>query len=122
MKNQNKPIGFYGEETAESYLKSIGYNIISRNFRCNIGEIDMVARDGKYIVFIEVKTRYDRKYGYPCEAVTKGKQYKIYKTAQYYILKNKIEKSYFRFDVIEVLLNRSSNEYKVNLIKNAFQI
>ncbi|MBL4934911.1 YraN family protein [Clostridium sp. YIM B02515] len=121
MNNQNKPVGSYGEEIAENYIKNLGYEIMSRNFRCNIGEIDIIARDGNYITFIEVKTRYDKQYGYPREAVTKGKQYKICKVAQFYILKNRIEKLTFRFDVIEVILNKYCNEYTVTLIKNAFQ-
>ncbi len=122
MNNQNKSIGSYGEEIAENHIRNLGYEIMSRNFRCNIGEIDIIARDGNYITFIEVKTRYDKKYGYPREAVTKGKQYKIYKVAQFYILKNRIEKLSFRFDVIEVILNKYCNEHTVTLIKNAFQV
>ncbi|MCM8710609.1 YraN family protein [Clostridium sp. SYSU_GA19001] len=122
MKSLNKNIGFYGEDIAANYLKNLGYIIFERNFRCYIGEIDIIGKDNTYIVFVEVKTRYDNNYGTPAESVTYSKQRKIYKTAQYYILKNNIHKLNFRFDVIEIILNDTKNAPTIRLIKNAFQI
>lgn len=120
MKAYNKTIGAFGEELAENYLEQMGYQIIVKNFRCRIGEIDIIAKDKDYIVFMEVKTRYNDRYGHPCEAVTAHKQYKIYKTAQFYIMVNKLHNFNFRFDVIEVILNYDNDNNYIRLIKNAF--
>lgn len=120
MKILNKQIGNMGEDIAVDYLKKSGYIILDRNFKCKIGEIDIIGKDNNYIVFIEVKTRYGNKYGIPSESVTYLKQRKIYKTAEVYILKNKLHKSNFRFDVIGITLNNDIPS--IRLIKNAFQI
>ncbi|MEG0772298.1 YraN family protein [Clostridium sp.] len=118
----NKSIGSHGEDIAETYLKEMGYTILERNFKCKIGEIDLIAKDDKYICFVEVKSRYGSLYGSPGESVTKLKQYKIYRTAQSYILKKKLYKFNFRFDVIEIILNNKDDNYSIKLIKDAFQI
>ncbi|WP_138206660.1 YraN family protein [Haloimpatiens lingqiaonensis] len=118
----NKDIGKYGEDLAETYLKNLGYEILDKNFSCKFGEIDLIGKDKEYTCFIEVKTRYGTFYGYPCEAVTKNKQFKIYKVAQLYILKKKLFNENFRFDVMEILLNNNEKNPSIRLIKNAFYI
>ena len=80
----------------------------------------MIAKDGDYICFIEVKTRCGSLFGNPCEAVTYPKQQRICKTAQMYILKKKLFKFNFRFDVIEVILNKENGSSSIKLINNAF--
>lgn len=120
MKIYNKNIGNFGEELAVDYLVKNHYIIVHRNFKCKIGEIDIIATDEQYTVFIEVKTRYSSKYGHPCEAVSPYKQYKIIKSAQYYIMINKLHNLNFRFDVLEILLNYTNNNHTIRLIKNAF--
>lgn len=122
LKALNKEIGFLGEDTAVNYLKKYGYIILERNFNCKIGEIDIIGKDKNHIVFIEVKTRYNNIYGSPAEAVTHAKQYKIYKTAQYYIMIRKLYKFNFRFDVIEIMFNNKNNTSSIRLIKDAFRI
>lgn len=122
MRALNKSIGFYGEEIAENYLREMGYTILERNFKCKIGEIDIIAKDSNHICFIEVKTRYGTLYGTPGESVTNSKQYKIQRTAQSYILKKKLHKFNFRFDVIEIVLNQKDDSYCIKLIKDAFQV
>ncbi|MBA5850482.1 YraN family protein [Clostridium sp. cel8] len=122
MKNFNKKTGDLGESIAEMYLSSIGYKIMDRNFRCRIGEIDIIGKDADYICFIEVKTRKSIKYGFPYESVNYRKQLKIYKVAKLYILKNKIYNLNYRFDVVEIILNMYSNKHNIKLIKNAFYI
>lgn len=121
MHHFNKDIGNFGENLAETYLKQNGYKILTKNFTCKIGEIDIIGIDKNLICFIEVKTRYNLKYGYPCEAVTRNKMMKIYKSSQVYILKNRLFKYSFRFDIIEILLDKK-NKPKIRLIKNAFQV
>jgi putative endonuclease len=122
MGSFNRAIGNMGEDLAQDYLKNLGYEIIERNFKCNIGELDIIGLDGSHISFIEVKARYGNCYGSPCEAVTYSKQRKIYKAAQFYIMIKKLHKCNFRFDVVEVMLNKKDTTPSIRLIKNAFQI
>ncbi len=121
MKVFNKDIGTMGEDISENYLKSAGYRILDKNFRCKCGEIDLIAIHKDYICFIEVKTRYGINFGTPAESVTSSKQHKIYKTAQIYILNKNINDRNFRFDVIEVILNKDNNDFSINHIEDAFQ-
>jgi len=120
MHRLNKDIGNYGEDIAEKYLIKNNYIIRERNFRCRIGEIDIVACDEEYICFIEVKTRYDCNFGFPSEAVNKRKQYKLKKLAEFYVYKNNYYNSNLRFDTVEIILNSLNNDHEINLIKNAF--
>ena len=101
----NKELGFEGESEASNYLERIGYEIIKRNFSCKIGEIDIIAYDKECdeIVFVEVKSRYQIKYGAPAEAVDFQKTAHIRRTAEYYAYINNIEDHKFRFDVVEIL-------------------
>jgi putative endonuclease len=122
MFSLRKDVGTYGECTALEYLAKLGYVIIEKNFRCSSGEIDIIAKDGDYITFIEVKSRYCKLYGSPSESVTYNKQLKLYKTAQYYIMKRKLHNNFFRFDVVEILFVHENNDVNINLIKNAFQL
>lgn len=82
---------------------------------CRQGEIDIIATNGGYIVFIEVKTRSNLSFGKPSEAVTEEKIKHMYNTAKYYLYKNKVEESLIRFDVIEIYINKK--EYRINHIK-----
>ena len=118
MKSLNKSIGVKGEILAEKFLKNKGYIILEKNFRCKLGEIDIIAKDNDYICFIEVKSRTTLIFGTPKESVTKTKQNKIIRVANYFILKNHLEKYNFRFDVVEVFFD--NNNSKITLIKNAF--
>lgn len=78
-------IGKFGEEEATKYLKEKGYKILDRNFSCKRGEIDIIALEKNEIVFIEIKSRENIKYGLPSEAVDRRKLEHIYKTAEYYL-------------------------------------
>ncbi len=120
MKRLNKDIGNYGENIAAKYLVDNNYLIVKRNFRCKSGEIDIIASNIDYLCFIEVKTRYETKFGFPAEAVDRRKQYKIQKTAELYIYQKNCYNLNFRFDVVEVLLNTKNNDYNIKFIKNAF--
>ena len=111
----NKRKGNIGEKKACEYLISLGYQIIEQNFHCKVGEIDIIARDGSYLVFAEVKYRKNASYGMPQEAVNYAKQKKISQTAGYYLMiKHMQENVSVRFDVVSVL------EDEVTVIKNAF--
>lgn len=110
-------LGSNGEDEACDFLKNLGYKIIEKNYRCKIGEIDIVAKDGDEIVFVEVKTRSQKMFGNPVEAVNEQKKNHIYRTAEFYVMKNKFENEKIRFDVIEIY--KKDEFKKINIIKNA---
>ena len=119
MKDTKKiTIGKEGEKIAAAYLKKNGYRIIEINFRCSIGEIDIVAKEKDDLVFVEVKTRKSIELGYPEQAVGIRKQKKMSQLALWYLQKRKIANTNARFDVVAVTLIPEKNEVK--LIKNAF--
>ena len=109
--------GKMGENYATEYLISKGYDILERNFRCKLGEIDIIGEIEDLIVFFEVKSRTSNYYGYPYEAVNWKKQNKIIKTSLFYMKMNKLANIQFRFDILEVYLGKS---LKINHIENAF--
>lgn len=104
--NQKQKYGKLGENEATKYLKDLGYEIICNNFSCMQGEIDIIAKDGRELVFVEVKTRTNKKYGEAKEAVTKNKQMHIKNALKYYLYKNKLENASVRIDVIEVYIKK----------------
>ena len=110
--------GKEGEKIAAAYLKKNGYRIIEINFRCPIGEIDIVAKEKNDLVFVEVKTRKSIALGYPEQAVGIRKQKKMSQLALWYMQKRKIADTNARFDVVAITLMPENNE--VRLIKNAF--
>ena len=118
--------GFAGEDKACEFLKNKGYIIIERNYTSSHGEIDIIASDGRHIIFVEVKTREEGKnterYGRPALAVTREKQRKIIYTAKSYC---GYDKGLIpRFDVIEVYKNSGDDvvEYRINHIERAFDL
>jgi len=118
--NRNdKKTGPQGEDIAVSFLEEQGYVVLVRNYRQRFGEIDIVAEDGGVLVFIEVKTRKNNRYGSPFEAVDSRKQKKLSMMAQDYISRNKMEDRAARFDVVAVLLKKDSCP-EVELIRDAF--
>lgn len=119
MNSFNKEMGKYGEELAYNLLAEKGYEIIQKNYRYGKGEIDIVARDGDTLVFVEVKTRTNLNYGVPEEAITKNKINQLRKVGSMYLSEKNIEDTLVRFDVIAILLE-DSNEPIINHITNAF--
>ena len=97
-------LGARGEDIAEKYLRKKGYHILERNFRCRLGEIDIIALDGRTLVFIEVKTRRNQNYGRPCEAVNLVKIRHILRTAACYTALSRVRYEELRIDVVEILL------------------
>lgn len=124
-KNNRKTLGSFGEEAAVKHLINNKYTILKRNFRVGrLGEIDIIAEEGSYICFIEVKTRRNLFFGIPSEAVTKSKQKKILILASIYISNNHLYDKNARFDVVEVLVEEKMNNQTINtinIIKNAFR-
>ena len=111
-----RQIGTDYERLAGEYIKEQGYEILEYNFRCRMGEIDIIARDCEYLVFVEVKYRSSSRTGSPLEAVDARKQRIISKVASYYCLTHGYgEGQPCRFDVVAI----KGEEY--TLIKNAFE-
>lgn len=109
--------GDWGEEQAARYVAKMGYEIVERNFRCKAGEIDIIARDGRVLCFVEVKARSSLTFGRPSEAITKIKRLHLLRTAQFYLLLHNITESETRIDVIEIL--KIGGKTYVNHIENA---
>jgi len=118
---QNAGVGNRGEELAAAFLVRNGFELVERNFRCKGGEIDIVAKDGKTLVFVEVKSRKTLTYGVPQLAVTHFKQRQISKAALTWLAKNHKHDSPARFDVIAILLN-NDYQHQIEHIKNAFDL
>ncbi len=108
--------GKSGEDIAANWIKDQGYTLVSRNFSSRLGEIDIIAKDGPQIVFIEVKTRSSTVFGAPASAITPKKLSSLIKTAEYYLLMNKIGRNY-RIDAVEVIMKNGSVE-SIHHIKN----
>jgi len=112
-------LGQRGEILAVTFLKKKGYKVIEQNFKTRIGEIDIIASDGKTLVFIEVKTRESISYGQPFEAVNSFKRRKISNVALLYLKRFK-EVPPCRFDVVSI--NYSQGRPEVELIRDAFEV
>lgn len=91
------------ESLAAEYLQRQGIVILERNYRNRTGEIDLIGRDGEFLVFVEVKYRRDLRTGDPAEAVTARKQQRIRRTAQYYLYSHRCGNVPCRFDVVSIL-------------------
>lgn len=117
-----KLLGRWGEQAAANYLKSKRYKIIGMNYACRMGEIDLIAEKGGYIVFAEVKLRKSNVFAEACEYVTRSKQEKIKTTASLWLSQNDIGLQP-RFDVIEVYAPEgvSTSSAIINHIENAFE-
>ena len=111
--------GAWGERAARAFLEQRGYRTEATNFRTRFGEIDMIARDGKYIVFIEVKTRKNARFASACESVTPAKQARLLAAAEAWLQQNPTGKQP-RFDVIEVYGEEGAGLPRIRQIENAF--
>lgn len=117
---QNSRIGTgrNGEELAVRYLEEQGYAIVARNYRLRMGEIDIIARDGEFLVFVEVKTRRSSRYGSPFEAVDFHKQQQIIRVARMYLTRHGGDNCAVRFDVVAVYF--AGRTPTIELLKDAF--
>lgn len=115
QKYNKRQIGSLYEKRAGEYLLKCGYEILEYNFRCRLGEIDIIARDGNYLVFCEVKYRAGKGAGHPLEAVDVRKQRVISKCAAYYLKIKNLYDIPCRFDVVSI------EGETISLVKNAFE-
>lgn len=121
MKNKEKIVtGKAGEGIAADFLIKNGYRICETNFRCPLGEIDIIAKEKGILVFVEVKTRKTEELGYPEQAVGIKKQRKMSQLALWYLQQKKLGDINARFDVVAVTMLSRGDEIK--LFKNAFDL
>ncbi|HTM09795.1 MAG TPA: YraN family protein [Verrucomicrobiae bacterium] len=113
-------LGRDGEQIAEKYLAKKGYRLVERNYRCPMGELDLIALDRRVIVFIEVKTRVDQSFGPPLESVHPRKQQKMIGAAQYFLSQHKLHDREARFDVVGISFDGDAPV--IEHIENAFEV
>ena len=114
-------LGGKGERIAAAFLRKKGYLILETGFRYGRGEIDIIARDGDYLVFVEVKTRRDLHFGGAEEAVDEKKRQQIRKVALGYLYRRHCPPPFCRFDVVAVCPDSGTNRYTVRHFANAFE-
>ncbi len=120
MTDRKQKIGKKGESIAVRYLKKQGYRIVEQNYRSKVGEIDIIAREKKSLVFVEVKTRSSRSFGSPKWAITPKKQKAISMAALYYLKMTNQNDINARFDVVSILLQ--GEDTHIELVRNAFDL
>lgn len=113
-------LGRKAEDAAAEYLKQQGYRLRERNFRCAMGEIDIIAEDGDVLAFVEVRSRSSSLFGLPQETVNWIKQRKLRRLAAYYLERKKEWQRKCRFDVIGVLFDQQQTIKTLELLKDAF--
>jgi putative endonuclease len=113
-------LGQRGELAAERFLKKLGYKIIVRGDRTALGEIDIVAVDGRTVVFVEVKTRQSHEFGHPLEAVDQHKQEKLTRLGLAYLKRHGLLECSARFDVVAVTWPGASEEPRIEHFIDAF--
>ena len=123
MPSDKKLLGAFGEDTACAYLKRRGWRILERNFSCRAGEIDIVARRGRYIAFVEVKLRKNADFAQAKEFVTAAKQRRVITAAELWLAKNPTGLQP-RFDVVEVYAPEGLQTKKpeIHHIEDAYQL
>ena len=114
---EHNDFGKLGEELAVNYLIGKGYEILERNWHNIHKEVDIIAKDGQFLVFVEVKARRSREYGEPDLAVTKRKQRMLIAAANAYITRNKLDVE-ARFDIVSIIFK--DGESVIDHIEDAF--
>ncbi len=118
MSGERQQLGSLGESLAAEALQRQGYRLLARNVRTPLGEIDLVARQGEALVFIEVKLRRNLRFGSPAEAVTVSKQRRLRRAAEYYLRRQPCWPAQIRFDVVAITL--IADNPQVTVIQAAF--
>ena len=114
-----KVLGALGEKKAAEFLRKKKYRIRETNFRCREGEIDIIARDKDYLVFVEVRTRTGVAFGTPEESVTPVKKERLVSAALAYLQTHADSPSLWRFDVVAVEVDQQGQVSRMELIQNA---
>jgi putative endonuclease len=116
VKHDTRAAGEGGETRAAALLAREGYTIVERNYRCTVGELDIVARDGDVLAFVEVRSRADDSHGHAAEMVTRDKQHQVARVAECYLLDREPADTRMRFDVVAITGDT------IELIKDAWRL
>lgn len=122
MKRATKPLGDRGEAEAVRFLKKKGFTVLAEKYRSHLGEMDLVARDGKAIVFVEVKARQGTRGDPPQAGVNSRKQHRLARLALSYLSHHNLHGRPCRFDVVAVTFDDAGAVEHVNHIENAFTL
>jgi putative endonuclease len=114
-------LGEEGERVAARFLEARGYRILERNYRTRRGEIDLIAEDGRVLVFVEVKVRLDDRFGGPAAAITRAKQARIARLAQQYLAWRRVGDRPCRFDVV-LIWGADPKTRRIELLPGAFEM
>ncbi len=120
MSKSRRHIGNEAEDLACEFLTNKGWQILDRNYYSGHSEIDIIARDGAFTVFLEVKMRSSAQFGQPFEHITEAKVEHIYKAAQSWVLQHGLQDTPMRFDVIGIL-KQKNKEPEINHIPDAYR-
>lgn len=120
MTKERIALGRLGEELASRRLRNLGYEILETNYRCPLGEIDLVAREGGAVVFVEIKTRRSRSLGEAKEAVHKKKQGQLSRVALAYLKSKNLWGAKARFDVVAIGVGKGKE--KIEIVRDAFEL
>lgn len=117
---KRRETGILGEKLARRFLEDEGYRVLQTNYRCPVGEIDIIARRGEEaLVFFEVRTRSGRELGSPEESITPAKMEKLRQVAYHYLQDHDLEAISWRIDVVGVELDRAGRPLRLELTENA---
>ena len=119
MSKARQILGRLGEDLAARHLESRGYRLIERNYRCSTGEMDIIARDGGYIAFVEVRTRRGRSHGTPEDSITPTKQRKLVEVAMCYLDERGLGDVDWRIDVVAIEMDFDGRVRRLNVITSA---
>ena len=115
-RESTRAIGRDGEKIAAEYLRNNGYRIVEKNYKNRFGEIDVIAKEGQTVVFVEVKTRKTSSYGTPSSAVDSKKQQRMGKAAVTYLTEKRLIHHPVRFDVVSIC------DGEIEVIRDAFEL
>lgn len=121
MRPSRDTLGRRGEDEAAKYLRSIGYRIVATRERILRGDIDLVALDGRTVVFVEVRSRSSTAHGHPAETIGYHKQRRVAQLATAYIRRHQLEDCSVRIDVVTVTFDGPDGQPQVEHFQNAFE-
>ena len=122
MTEERLSLGRWGEDQAVKYLRKKRFKIVERNFTCRMGEIDIIARDKDFLVFVEVKTKFGNRHLPPRYSVNQRKQRQIIRIAGYYLKRLDKPAVRCRFDVVEIIAGEGKRPEKIVHLPGAFRV
>jgi putative endonuclease len=121
MKDTRRTLGQHGEDLAAQRLQTLGYAIRERNWRCPVGELDIVAEQAGALVFVEVRARRGDRFGSPEESITPRKRAKLLEVARTYLEEHAAEDRHWRIDVVAIELGPRGEVARLDVIENAIE-